>query len=48
MGPGAGEAKPTPSKRSEEDMDIDGGVNSEVENALCKGDEQHQVTSFII
>ena len=43
-----GRPEPTPSNRSEEEMNMDGGVDSEVNNNLCKGDKQHQVTSVII
>ena len=31
--------EPTPPKRSEEEMYMDGGVNSEVNDDLCEGDE---------
>ena len=34
--------------RSEEDMCIYGGVNSEVFDHLCKVNEQHQSTSVLI
>ena len=34
----------TPPKWSKEDMDMDGGVDSNVDDDLCEGDEQHQVT----
>ena len=43
-----GRPEPTPPKRSEEEMDMDGGVDSEVDDDLCEGDEQHQVTPVLI
>ena len=43
-----GRPKPTLPKRSEEEMDMDGGVDSEVDVNLCEGNEQHQVTSVPI
>ena len=39
-----GRPKPTLPKRSEEEMDMYGGVDFEVLNDLCEGDEQHQAT----
>ena len=38
----------TPPKRFEEDIDMDRGVDSEVDDNLCKGDKQHEVTSVLI
>ena len=43
-----GRHEPTLPKRSEEEMDMDGGVDSEVDNYLCEVNEQHQVTSVLI
>ena len=43
-----GRPEPTPQKRSEEEMDMDGGFESEVDDDLCEGNEQHQVTSVLI
>ena len=34
-----GRPEPTPPNRSEKEMDIDRGVNSEVNDDLCEGDE---------
>ena len=35
---------PPPPKRYEEEIYMDGGVESEFDNDLCEGNEQHQVT----
>ena len=43
-----GRPKPTSPKRPEEEIDMDGGFDSEVKDDLCKGDEQHQVISVLI
>ena len=43
-----GRPKPTLPKRSEEEMDMDGGFNSEVDGDICKGGEKHQVPSVLI
>ena len=43
-----GRPGPTWSKRSEEEMYMYGGVNAKVNNNLCKGNEQNQVTSVLI
>ena len=43
-----GRPEPTPPKRSEEEMDMDGGIVSEVNGNLCEGDKQHQATSVLI
>ena len=40
--------KLTPPKRFEEEMDMDGGVDSEVDDDLYEGNEQHQVISVLI
>ena len=40
--------KSTLPKRSEEEMDMDGGFNSDIDGNLCEGGEQHQVTSVLI
>ena len=43
-----GRPEPTLPEWCEEDMDMDGGVDSEVNNNLREGDKQHQVTSVLI
>ena len=43
-----GRPKPTPPKRSEEEMDMDRGVDSKDNNNLCKGDAHNQVSSVLI
>ena len=43
-----GRPEPTRPKHSKEDMDMDGGVNSEFDVNLCEGNEQHQVTSILV
>ena len=43
-----GRPKPIPPKRYEEVVDKYGGVESKVDDNLCKVDEQHKVTSVLI
>ena len=43
-----GRPKSTQPKRSEEDMDMDVGVDSEVDDNLCECNKQHQFKSVLI
>ena len=43
-----GMPKPTPPKRSKEEIDMDGGDDCEVDDYLCEGYKQHQVMSVLI
>ena len=43
-----GGPEPTLPKRSEEEMDMDGEVEYDVDDDLCEVNDQHQVTSVII
>ena len=40
--------EPTLPKRSEEEMDMDGEVEYDVDDDLCEVNDQHQVTSVVI
>ena len=43
-----GKIEPTLAKQSKWEMDMDGGVNYEVDADLCKGGDQHQFMSVLI
>ena len=43
-----GRPKPTPPKRFEEYMHMDGSIYYDVKDDLCKFGDQNQVTSFLI